>query len=172
MKHVVLVGFMGTGKSTIGRGVAKKLGCEFWDVDHEIESRAHQTISQIFQDQGEAVFRKWESDVLVDLLNQPKASVIAAGGGALLNPLNRERIEHLGIMVCLSASLETLQERLKRSTHRPLLQAADRDDRLKKLYHERAALYASCPDQVITDGKSIQQSVDEVAQLCRDKGFA
>ncbi len=159
--NVVLTGFMGTGKSTVGRRVAEMLKIPFFDVDDKISRQTGHSIAQLFQEKGEASFRALESATIQELSMQEKA-VIATGGGALMNPQNRDFFEKRGILVCLTARTGTLLERLKNDFTRPLLAGENMQQRIDRLMQERQAVYAMCPVQVATDDKTIIQVAEEV----------
>ena len=139
--HVVLVGLMGVGKSTVGRRLAKELQRPFADVDEQVELRAGATIPRLFADRGEEAFRALESEVLTDLLATEAPLVLAAGGGAVTRAANREALARSGArVVWLRASPEFLAGRTDPS-HRPLL-AGDAGGTLARLEAERGPLYA------------------------------
>ncbi len=127
MKNLVLIGFMGTGKSAVGRRVARRLGCPFIDVDACIEAREGRTITELFRTRGEPHFREVESTVIAEASVQHGA-VIATGGGAVLRPQNVERLKTHGVLVCLHADPATIARRVSRrktrrldTTHRALV---------------------------------------------------
>ena len=161
--NVVLTGFMGTGKSTVGRRVADLLKVPFLDVDVTIQRQTGKTIPELFKTKGEAAFRALESATIQELSMQEKA-VIATGGGALMNAENRQFLEKRGILVCLSAKSGTLLERLKHDHTRPLLAGENMQERIDRLMQEREAVYAMCPIQVATDDKTIEQVAQEVIE--------
>ena len=137
-----LVGFMGTGKSTVGRSLADELGWCFFDLDEEIEREQGQTIAQIFSEQGEQVFRELESQVLrrrVSYIESGNPCVMALGGGAFVQSQNWQIIEDNGITVWLDCALERIQSRLGEDKTRPL--AADRSA-MEKLFEARRPVYA------------------------------
>ena len=144
MAHIFLYGPPGSGKSTIGRVLAKRLELPFIDIDSEIEKIAKKTIAQIFEDDGEARFRDLESDVIV-MFSQHPASIVALGGGALLRPQNRECAEKNGSVLCFTADFETLQSRVRKAPgQRPLVKGESEDDSpLKKLLEKREKHYNS-----------------------------
>lgn len=142
LKNIVLVGMMGAGKSSIGRRLAALLGCGFADNDHEIEMAARKSIPEIFASSGEAAFRQMEHESLLRLFNDPIRLVIAAGGGAFVQPRNLDLIARKGVSVWLKADPETLLQRLAGDTSRPLLQGEDPRTRLASLLAEREPVYA------------------------------
>ena len=166
--NIVLTGFMGTGKSAVGRHLADKLHAPFSDVDSAIAKKAGKTIKDIFSSAGEPAFRKLESDVIAELSAQDK-TVIAAGGGALMNPTSREHLEKNGILVCLTARTGTLLERLKDDLTRPLLEGENLEQKMDRLMKERQAIYDLCPVQIDTDGKTIPQVAEEIIQKIAPK---
>jgi shikimate kinase len=144
-RHVVLVGLMGVGKSTVGRRLAKVLERPFADVDEQVELRAGLTIPVIFRTQGEDRFRRTEAEVFADLLARPAPLVVAAGGGAVTGAANRAALARAGAyVVWLRASAEFLAGRTD-PTHRPLL-ADDPEPTLARLLAERAPLYQEVAD--------------------------
>jgi len=161
--NIVITGFMGTGKTTVGRRVAELLKLPFFDVDDSIKRQTGHTIADLFRLKGESAFRALESATVQELSMQDKA-VIATGGGSLMNPQNREFLEKRGILVCLTARSGTLLERLKDDLTRPLLAGETMPERVDRLMQERQAVYAMCPIQIATDGKTINQVAEEVVQ--------
>jgi shikimate kinase len=147
--HVVLVGFMGVGKTTVGRRLAKELQRPFADADEQLELRAGRTIPMMFHDDGEEAFRRLESEVLADLLGRPHPLVVAAGGGAVNRAENRAVLSRRAFVVWLRASAGFLAARTD-PAHRPLLAAApDPVSALDRLIAERAPLYEEVADAVV-----------------------
>lgn len=147
-RHVVLVGLMGVGKSTVGRRLAKELSRPFADVDEQVELHAGVTIPTIFRDLGEESFRKTESEVFAGLLLRPSPLVVAAGGGAVTGAANRAVLAESGaFVVWLRASAEFLAGRTD-PTHRPLL-ANDPESTLARLLAERTPLYEEVADVAV-----------------------
>jgi shikimate kinase len=157
---VFLVGMPGSGKSTIGKGLAKALGRPFIDLDHDIEARCGVAIPVIFEIEGEAGFRKRESQALEQVARQDSC-VIATGGGVVLAPENRDILSKQGIVVYLKASVDELHRRTSRDRNRPLLVTNDPKTRLRDLYSQRGAIYDSLADIVIETGSA---SVPAVVQ--------
>ena len=140
-RSVVLVGLMGAGKSAIGRRLANRLGAAFTDSDRLVESRAGMSVPEIFQQQGEPAFRTLEHAAMADTLLAPP-QVIAAGGGAVLDPRTRENIRRRAVSIWLRASLDLLVERCARNDRRPLLRGRDIRAVLESLMAERHPVYA------------------------------
>jgi shikimate kinase len=152
-KNIVLIGFMGCGKSTVGRDLHQRLGYPLVDMDQVIESRAGKPISAIFADDGEAAFRDMESDLLADLLapGEPRR-IISTGGGVIVREANRPLLRKLGFVVWLHAPLAVILERTARNRDRPLLQGPEAAERARILLAEREPWYAEAAHlQVDTD---------------------
>ena len=149
-KPIVLVGLMGAGKTSIGRLLAKRLGLEFIDADHEIELAAQCSVERIFERHGEAVFRDGEQRVIARLLSGP-THVLATGGGAFMRKETRDAIRERGISVWLRADLDLLLRRVSRRKNRPLLRNENPRQTLEKLIKERYPVYADA-DIVVDSG--------------------
>jgi len=164
--NVVLTGFMGTGKSTVGRLLAARLGRPFVDVDTEIVARAGCTIPEIFAERGEAGFRTLEGEVCLDIARRG-SGVIATGGGALLDSGVREAMEATGTIVCLTCDVDEILRRLGGALNRPLLGRSFGDPRLRieQLLTERAEGYAALPHHVDTTGCAPDEVVEAVVGL-------
>ena len=140
-RSVVLVGMMGSGKSTVGSRLAARLALPFVDADHEIEVAAGMSIPDIFASRGEAEFRAGEQRVIARLLTQGP-QVLATGGGAFMNADTRARIAERGVSVWLKADPDTLMRRVRKRGNRPLLQTSDPEATLRALLAEREPVYA------------------------------
>lgn len=138
--NLILVGPMGAGKSSIGRHLARRLGMDFIDLDHEIERRTGASVSTIFECEGETGFRRRERTALGDIL-QASGQVVATGGGAVLDPANRALMRQRGFVVNLQVEVRDQLERLARDSSRPLLAGGDRAAVLERLAGERGPLY-------------------------------
>jgi shikimate kinase len=161
-RHVVLVGMMGTGKTTVGRLLAARLGRPFLDSDAVIEAETGRTVRQIFETDGEPAFRRLEAAALRRAVGSPVPSVIAAAGGTVLDPGNREVLRDAGHVVWLRADPAVLVERVDGADHRPLL-AVDPARALERLDATRRPLYAEVADQVVdVDVRSPDEVVDVV----------
>lgn len=149
---LALVGLPGSGKSTVGRQLARRLGLPFTDSDHEIEQRIGCSIREFFEREGEAPFRDIEEEVIRALV-QCENCVLATGGGAVLRPANRENLRRAGHVIYLRSTPELLFKRLRHDANRPLLQVADPLARLRSLYEERDPLYRETAHFVIETGR-------------------
>ena len=150
--NIILVGMMGAGKTTIGKALASSLDKEFVDSDHEIQERTGVKIQVIFEIEGEAGFRKRESEALLEL-SQKRNIILATGGGAILNPENRQLLKRSGIVIYLRASVNDLYRRTRHDKNRPLLQTQNLYARLNELYVQRDALYRETAHVIINSGK-------------------
>ena len=149
---IFLVGLMGSGKTTVGRALARKLNKRFVDSDHEIEARTGASISLIFEIEGEASFRQREADVIGEL-TQLDDIVLGTGGGAVLNPESRAFLAARGTVIYLRASVHSILQRTSHDKSRPLLQTADPRRRIEELSRQRDPLYAEIADVVIDTGR-------------------
>ena len=168
-KMLILTGFMGSGKSTVGTVVADRLGCRYIDLDDEIAAAAGCSINDIFARDGEEEFRRLESALLEKVLSHCNGSVIATGGGAVLAARNRTLMRKRGVIINLKVTLEQVMSRLKGCTDRPLLACSDVAERAQKLMIEREQFYVDADIRIDTDGKSVEDVAAEI--LCRLKGF-
>jgi len=147
-KNIILVGLMGSGKTTVGKQLSKTLSKKFIDTDHLIEQRTGVDISTIFELEGEDGFRLRETHLLEGLLNQ-KDLVIASGGGIILSQLNRKLLKKLGLVFYLKANCDDLANRLKNDKSRPLIQNVDIRIKMQDLLNVRDTLYDSVADYII-----------------------
>lgn len=159
---VVLVGFMGSGKSSVGRELAQRFGAPFVDVDERIESAAGCPIRDLFSREGEQAFREREKAALRDALSV-KGCVIATGGGAIEDEGNRVLLRAYGPVVYLEAAVETLLERLAGDLRRPLLRGGDRAEVVRELLARRAPWYRTADLTVETDGRTVKEVAGRVA---------
>jgi shikimate kinase len=149
-RHVVLVGLMGAGKTSVGRRLALKLGLPFVDSDQAIEESARMSIPEIFAVRGEAEFRTGERKVIARLLGE-KQQVIATGGGAFMDPETRARIRETGVSLWLKADLPVLMRRVQRRPNRPLLHADDPEAVMRDLMEKRYPVYAEADTFVLSE---------------------
>jgi shikimate kinase len=167
MKNLVLIGFMGSGKSSIGRRVAARLNRDFVDIDVVIEQREQRRISEIFEMAGEHYFRRIEAEVVKELAARTDGCVIATGGGVVLNADNLHALRHNGVLIVLWVDPDTAHQRTAHKLHLPLLKAPDRHARVKELFAKREALYRAAGAAVDTRGKLLDQVVEEVVATYR-----
>ena len=163
--NIILVGMMGAGKTTIGKSLAQMLAKEFVDSDHEIQERTGVKIPVIFEIEGEAGFRKRESEVLIELVKKNNI-VLATGGGAVLSQENRQLLRESGIVIYLSASISDLYRRTRHDKNRPLLKSQNLYARLNELYIQRDAYYRETAHIIIDSGK---QGVRQLIQKLINK---
>jgi len=164
--NLILVGMMGSGKTTMGRALAKHLGKVFVDSDEEIQKRTGVTIPHIFDIEGETGFRQRETAAIRDLVERDNM-VLATGGGAVLAEQSRELMRQNGIVVYLKANVHDLWQRTRHDRNRPLLQTADPYAKLTELFQQRDPLYLQVADIVMQSGKQsahalMLQLVDEI----------
>jgi shikimate kinase len=161
-RNIVLTGFMGTGKSTVGRLVAGRLGWRFVDADAEIVRAAGMSIPAIFAEHDEPYFRRLETDICRQLAERPQV-VIATGGGMLVDEANRMAMQRTGLVVCLNADVKALERRLRGDPNRPLLKTDWR-----ALLERRRPAYAAIPFQVDTADKAPEDVALEIIRLWRN----
>jgi shikimate kinase len=170
--NLALVGFMGSGKSTVGHLVARRLRFRFVDTDDLIESQAHKSISQIFAQDGESVFREYERKVVTGLATL-RRTVISTGGGLVVNEQNLASLKQHALVVCLWATPETIWQRVHHQHRRPLLQVPNPRERIRQLLAERESFYAQADVIIRTDDRPVREVVQHVLQqfrlACRDR---
>lgn len=168
-RHVALVGFMAAGKSVMGKRLARKLECAFYDID-DLVSAEHGAISDIFYNEGEAAFRRYEQAALQCTIEDGKGGVIALGGGALTTAENCELLRKRAYRIFIKVSPETVVERLKHSRRvRPLIGPAPTLARIRELYVKRMPQYAHADHVVEADHLSSAQIVDDIILWLRKK---
>jgi shikimate kinase len=150
--NLILVGMMGSGKTTMGRALARHLGKVFVDSDEEIIKRTGVTVPHIFDIEGEAGFRLRETAAIRDLAGRDNL-VLATGGGVVLEEQNRELLQQNGIVIYLKANVHDLWQRTRHDRNRPLLQTADPHAKLTELFQQRDPLYQQVSDIVVQSGK-------------------
>jgi shikimate kinase len=161
-ENIFLVGPMGSGKTAVGRQLARRFGLAFVDADAAIEERTGVDIPYIFEREGEAGFRARERDVLDELTMRPRV-LVATGGGAVLDALTRERLRGRGCVVYLRTSVEQQLARTRRGNQRPLLNGPDPRGTLERLMALRAPLYEEVADLTVdTDGRKVATVVEEI----------
>ncbi|MCD6229005.1 MAG: shikimate kinase [Candidatus Omnitrophica bacterium] len=166
-KNVYIVGFMGTGKTTVGKLLAKRLNRKFIEMDEEIEKRENKKIVDIFSSYGESYFRKVEKEVLKEIAGRNNL-VVSCGGGIVIDRENLQILKTTGIPICLEASVEVIYERTKNYTHRPLLNVADPKKKIEELLVYRAPFYQQISLRVDTSGLNPSQVVDKIMEILKD----
>jgi shikimate kinase len=158
---------MGTGKTTVGRAVAQRIGFKCVDSDHEIERKAGKAITEIFAQDGEAAFRALER-WFVDEGHGGERHVVACGGGLIVEPGMLGLLAERGVIICLHASIETILARTARhSKTRPLLDVVDPDSRARELYAAREAIYKSAGTVILTDSRPLAEITSHVIRVWR-----
>ena len=166
--NIFLVGLMGAGKSTIGRQLARELGKQFRDSDSEIEKRTGVSIDVIFDIEGEQGFRRRETRMLQELVEE-RGMVLATGGGAILASENRQLLRDNGLIIYLKASAEHLAGRVKLDRRRPLLQTGDKLAKIRELMTQREPVYLQLADMVVeTNNRSIPRVVREISKMVKE----
>lgn len=160
MQNLILIGPMGSGKTTVGKQLAKRTRMDFVDSDHMIEDRCGVSISTIFDIEGEDGFRKRETKMLAELVDRT-GIVLATGGGAITSEANRILLRKSGFVVYLKTSIKTQLARTQKNQNRPLLDDVDVEKRLTELMEERGSLYEQEADLVVTSGDRVVSKVVE-----------
>jgi shikimate kinase len=159
---IYLVGFMGSGKSTIGRLLAGRLGWSFFDIDEEIEAAAKMTIAEIFAARGEPAFRRIEARIIrrrVGAIGRGRAAVLALGGGAFAEPANRELLMNNGITVWLDCPFDIVKRRVAQASHRPLARDAEK---FAALYESRREVYGLADARIPSEGDDPAAAVEAI----------
>lgn len=169
-KNIVLIGFMGTGKSSLGKQLARRLGYRFIDTDSAIEEVTGKTIEQIFRKDGEIRFRS-EENLLAGKLAKKSGLVIATGGGMVLNPENVALLKQNGVLIQLRADPEVILQRVKQKRRRPLLRKGDLRETVLNLLQKRDGCYDVAEFMVDTGKLSFGDALTEMQQYLIKKGY-
>ena len=164
-KNIILCGFMGSGKTVTGKALAKKLNMEFIDLDIFIEQSQNMSLKDIFAKFGEPHFRNLESQAAA-ALGKSENKVIACGGGTVLNPENVAALKVNGEIFYLSVEPQTVKQRLKNDTNRPLL-ADDKENAIDTLLKNRGPIYESAADRIIDSNGSIDYAVEQILKFIK-----
>lgn len=164
MNNIILIGFMGSGKSTVGKFVANNNNMKQIDTDWYIESKQNRKISEIFETDGEEAFRRMETDCIKELLkNVDNKYIVSVGGGLPMKEENRGLLHQLGTIVYLKAEISTLEKRLSGDKKRPLLQGGELHDKIASLMEKRESVYEELADIIVqTDNKSFEDIENEI----------
>ena len=169
MKNIVLIGFMGTGKSCVGQILARQLGWQFIDLDAQVEQAIGMSIADYFARYGEAAFRDQESAAVAAVAAKTQV-VLATGGGVVLRQQNIDRLKTTGILVCLSASENEIVTRTQGDRLRPLLNRPDRLQVIRDLLAVRQPQYRQADYWIETDGKPLAAVVEAILDILREEG--
>jgi shikimate kinase len=161
IRNLALIGFMGTGKSSVAQLACSHLHFTLLDTDHVIEARAGKAVTEIFEQDGEPAFREWERRIVGELVLR-RRTVIATGGGLPVNPANLASLKTHALVVCLWASPERIWERVRHQTHRPLLRDPDPLARIRSLLAAREAFYRQADVLVNTETRSVREVAQQV----------
>ena len=163
MNNIVLIGFMGCGKTTFGKWIAKHHGMDFIDTDDYIESVQKRSINEIFADKGEEYFRDLETQTIKELAESVNNSVISVGGGLPVRECNRALLKKLGKVVFLDTSIDELEKRLSNDTKRPLLAGGKVRDKIEALMRARKDIYINTADCIITtDNRAFEAMYEDI----------
>ena len=164
--NLYLVGFMGTGKTTVGRAAAQRMGFHVLDSDHEIERQQRKTIPEIFAQDGEPAFRALER-AFIEGGHPAQRTLVACGGGLVVQPGMLELLKTKGVVVCLHASLDTILARTARQRNRPLLEVAHPEERIRTLYAAREPIYKQSGTVILTDARPLADIAAHVLRAWR-----
>ena len=163
MKNVFLTGFMGTGKSSVGKILAERLGCQFIDLDALIVAEAGRSIKEIFAEQGEPYFRALEAEIVRRLASEnEKGAVVSTGGGVVIDPENRRWMRENGVVVNLTATAQAIRKRLAADNERPLLQNDNSLEKIVSMLAEREPFYRDADIRIATTGKGVDDIVLQI----------
>lgn len=161
--NLILIGFMGSGKSTLGKWISNKENMTFYDTDEYIEQRERRKIKDIFASDGELFFRDLETKAIQEMCDKLTNSVISVGGGLPIRPENQSLLQKLGIVVYLRTKEDTLIRRLQNDNTRPLLMGSDISEKIHSLMLQRESIYMGASDIIVdTDNQSFQQVYGEI----------
>ena len=164
MKNIVLVGFMGTGKTAVAAEIARELGMPRINTDEIIEKKAGMAINDIFARQGESRFREMEREAVMEV-SANESSVIDTGGGVVINELNLKDLKMSGVLFCLNATPEEIFKRVKTETHRPILNVKDPIGEINCLLLKREPYYKRADYQITTTAKTPREVADEIIEI-------
>lgn len=165
-KNIILTGFMGTGKTSVGTRLAEITGYRFVDIDSLIEAEQKMSINDIFSQKGESYFRDCESRLIRQVL-EGQGQIISTGGGAVIREENRAAFKKAGLTICLTARPEVIYERVKHETHRPLLKVPDPMSKIRELLDARAGFYRDADIIIDTSDKSVEEVLNEIKEKVR-----
>ncbi|MFH1505309.1 MAG: shikimate kinase [Candidatus Omnitrophota bacterium] len=164
MKNVYIVGFMGTGKTVVGKLLAQRFSKEFVEMDQMIEAKEGMSIVDIFAEKGESYFRRLETEVLKEI-SLKQGSIVSCGGGLVCNEENLTLLKKAGVVFCLKASSATIYQRIKKHGHRPLLNVEDPLKKIEELLAKRACYYNKADYSIDTEGIEPPEVVSRIATI-------
>ena len=164
--NLYFVGFMGTGKTTVGRAVAQRMDFQLLDTDAEIERQSGRAVAEIFASEGEPAFRALERK-FIETGHPSERCVVACGGGLVVQPGMLDLLKAKGVVICLHASVETILKRTQGSRHRPLLDVENPLERIRTLYAQREQVYRQAGTMILTDGRTLNDIVSHVIRTYR-----
>ncbi len=167
MKNIYLVGFMATGKTAVGKELAKKLQREFFDLDDLIEQRQNMRIVDIFREKGEPYFRRAEKDLVKEVSSKTDL-IVGCGGGAIVDEENLTNLKKSGTVICLSADIDTILKRTQDCEDRPLLNVDDRKSCINNLLKKREPFYNQANHTINTTNLNIQEVVNKIIAVTKD----
>ena len=168
MRNIVLVGFMGTGKSCAGKRLSERLGLDFLELDEIIEKKEGASIKDVFEKKGEPYFRKLEKEIVKEA-SQKKGVIISAGGGAVIDEENFKNLKNGGVIICLEASPDVILQRTRGLATRPLLNVADPKKKIGELLRARFPYYKKSDHCIDTDKLTVEEVVEKIINLVRDE---
>jgi shikimate kinase len=167
-EHVLLIGMMGAGKTTVGQALAERLGRPYIDSDEQVQRNTGRTVPEIFEQDGEAAFRAEEKRALAEAVAGDEPAVVSVAGGAVLDPGNRRLLREGGTVVWLRAAVETLASRVGTGEGRPLLPADDPEKSLRRIYEGREEIYTALADVVVdVDDLSPEEVVERIVEAVK-----
>ncbi|MBQ7864260.1 MAG: shikimate kinase [Lachnospiraceae bacterium] len=167
-RNIILIGYMGSGKSTVGRKAARAVEYNFLDTDALIEKEEGMTIAKLFEEKGEPYFREKETETIRKLIAEPKGNIIATGGGLPMKEGNAELLKELGTVIYLKAGTDTLLKRLSGDTARPLLKNGDLREKIETMLAIRGPVYEATADLVLqTDNMSFYEIICQIEKLLK-----
>lgn len=162
--NLYLVGFMATGKSTVGRSLASRFGYHFYDSDAEIEHRQKKSVPEIFEQEGEEAFRRYERE-FIESGHPDSRCVVACGGGLVTRPGMTDLLKRKGVVICLFATPQTILQRTQGNRNRPLLDVDDPEKRIRDLMAEREPFYRKAGTMVLTDNRGLADVVEHLGRI-------
>lgn len=168
--NIILIGYMGCGKTTMAIKLSYKERVAVIDTDKMIEHRQNRTITQIFDEDGEAAFRQMETDILKEIETYKDRYIISVGGGLPVREENRLLLKNLGCVIYLRAKPETIYERLKHDTSRPLLRGENPREKISQMIAQRGSLYENAATDIIdVDGKAFEEVLCEIQKIAESR---